>query len=144
MGDKIVWQLLINPVLDFIGVEEGATLSHRQFNNGPILSKDVMAGFNKAYFPDRESMQRSSPSRQTLPARLPDTFIAAAECDPLRDDSVHYAQALNAAGVNAKVVVYKGMCHNFITLSHLCETAKKSLDDIVTEARNVRIKAEAG
>ena len=135
MGEKLVWQLLINPVLDFPGVELRENLSHQQFGSGPILSSEVMAGFNKAYFPDREAMLAASPLHADMPATLPPAYIAAAECDPLRDDSIHYAEKLLAHGVEARLKVFPGMCHNFTTLSHKSKTARQSLDDVAAEAR---------
>lgn len=135
IGDKLVWQLLINPVLDFLGVEEARNLSHRQFKDGPILSTDVMAGFQMAYFPDEDAKRIASPIHADLPERLPPAFIMAAECDPLRDDSIAYAKALTEKGFASRLTVLPGMCHNFITMTHVSDVARRALDEIAVEAR---------
>lgn len=136
LGERLFWQGLINPVLDFPGVAEGRKLSHRQFAAGPILNIEVMKGFNQAYFPDKESLVEASPIHFKGDMNgLPSAFIAAAECDPLRDDSVHYAAMLQAAGVPATLKVYPGMCHNYMTLAHHSKVAAGFIEDFIAEAR---------
>ncbi|MET3473230.1 acetyl esterase [Novosphingobium sp. 1529] len=144
LGDTLFWQGLINPVLDFPGVTAAQKLSHRQFGAGPILNIDVMKSFNQAYFPDEEAMIAASPLRFSDDmSGLPPAFIAAAQCDPLRDDSAEYAALLRSAGVLVTHKVYPGMCHNFMTLAHRSKVAAGMLDDFVRFAKLERTKALA-
>ena len=47
-------------------------------------------------------------------ANLPPALVQVGELDPLRDEGVAYAQALNDAGVEAQARVYEGQQHGFI------------------------------
>jgi acetyl esterase len=47
---------------------------------------------------------------------MPPALIVAAELDPLRDDSIAYAQRLEDDGNYARLICYKGMIHGFFTL----------------------------
>jgi acetyl esterase len=60
---------------------------------------------------------------------LPPAFIAAAELDPLQDDSRALAALLAEAGVAAEHVVYPGMLHSFLHYSRMVATAMRALDD---------------
>jgi acetyl esterase len=47
---------------------------------------------------------------------LPDTFISAAEFDPLRDDGVLYADKLKQAGVDVTLRLEQGVGHSYLWL----------------------------
>lgn len=47
---------------------------------------------------------------------LPETFISAAEFDPLRDDGVIYADKLEQAGVDVTLRIEKGVGHSYLWL----------------------------
>ncbi len=134
-GPDIAWQALINPVLDFFGADQEKTASHRDFADGPILTREIMQMLNSGYFADDNARTAASPMLQSDFAHLPPAFIAAAECDPLRDDSVGYAEKLRAAGVPVELFVYPGMCHNFITLTHISDVARAFIADMAASAR---------
>jgi acetyl esterase len=65
---------------------------------------------------------------------LPPAFVAAAQCDPLRDDALRYAARLAAVCVPVSVHVYRGVVHNFMTMTHVSATARTFLDDLVSHA----------
>ena len=44
-------------------------------------------------------------------------WIGLAECDPLVDEGVHYADKLRAAGVPVALEIYRGVVHGFITMA---------------------------
>jgi len=54
---------------------------------------------------------------------LPDTFISAAEFDPLRDDGVVYADKLKQAGVATTLRVEKGVGHSYLWLRNTSPVA---------------------
>lgn len=60
---------------------------------------------------------------------LPPTFIAAAELDPLSEDSVTLAGILDAKGVTNRHTVYPGALHSFIHNSRNQSTAERALRD---------------
>jgi acetyl esterase len=134
-GPAIAWQALINPVLDFVGPEDATTDSHREYARGPILTTEVMTHFNRSYFPDRDAQIAASPLFADDLRTLPPAFIGAAQCDPLRDDSLRYAARLAAACVPVSVRVYPGMVHNFMTMTHVSQVAAGLVDDLITQAR---------
>lgn len=142
-GPKIAWQALINPVLDFVAVQESSTESHRLYGTSPMLSTEAMQIFLQSYFRDRAAMVEASPllSSQGYP-ELPPTFIAAAECDALRDDSLAYARKLTESGVPVELKVYAGMSHNFMTLTRISRTAREFLDDFIAAASEWAARTE--
>ena len=62
-------------------------------------------------------------------AFLPQAFIAAAECDPLHDDSVALHEAMRKANRPAHLEVYTGVLHSFIHYSRLLDKATQALRD---------------
>ncbi len=133
-GPRIDWQALINPVLDFPAVDEQATESHRTYANGPILKHEIMSAFGAAYFADDAAKREASPLLADDFAGLPSAFIAVAQCDPLRDDGVRYAERLIDAGVPATLKIYPGMSHNFIVMTHVSKTAQEFMQDFIKAA----------
>jgi len=51
------------------------------------------------------------------------TAVHVAGTDPLRDEGIAYAQALQAAGVSTDLHAYKGLPHGFYIAVGLPETA---------------------
>tara|TARA_Y100001934_G_scaffold283180_1_gene401015 strand:+ start:1880 stop:2815 length:936 start_codon:yes stop_codon:yes gene_type:complete len=60
---------------------------------------------------------------------LPTTFIAAAECDPLQDDSRALYDAMQAAGKQAILKIYPGVLHSFLHYSRMLDKATEALRD---------------
>jgi len=61
-------------------------------------------------------------------AGLPDATVVTAECDPLLDEGVDYARALEAAGVRTAYREYEGMFYGFNNRTGLIDATKDSLD----------------
>ena len=105
-------QLLIYPATDF-------TLdrtSHRENANGPLVTVASMPMVNAMYCPD-ESLHLSpgvSPLRATSHADLPPAYVAVAQYDPLRDEGIAYAEALQAAGVQVLLDRGPGLIHGYL------------------------------
>lgn len=102
-------QLLAYPALD----PEMASAAYREFAEGPLLTAAEMALCWRAYLggtePGAADVLRRGDLRGAPPAR-----IAVAAHDPLRDDGLAYAAALEAAGVPVQVQVYDDMAHGFL------------------------------
>ena len=79
-----------------------------------------------------DTQERSDPRFKVLNGNidlLPTTFIAAAECDPLQDDSTALYQAMQAAGRPAILKIYPGVLHSFIHYSRMLDKATEALRD---------------
>ncbi|TQB69257.1 hypothetical protein MPDQ_002126 [Monascus purpureus] len=63
-----------------------------------------------------------------------DTFMATAECDPVRDEGVHYAQRLMEAGVKVTYRQYTGVPHPFMHMA-IIKKAQLYMDDLCAELR---------
>ncbi|MDH3738879.1 MAG: alpha/beta hydrolase, partial [Alphaproteobacteria bacterium] len=64
------------------------------------------------------------------PTGLPPAFIAAAELDPIRDDSLRLVERMAAAGHPHTLKVYPGVMHTFFTQSNIIDQAKICIGDI--------------
>lgn len=62
-------------------------------------------------------------------ACLPPAFIAAAQCDPLCDDSSALYEAMRTHGVDAELKIYPGVLHGFIHYSRMLDQASVALLD---------------
>jgi acetyl esterase len=60
---------------------------------------------------------------------LPPAFIAAAELDPLYDDSRALSELMSEAGVANTLTVYPGVLHGFLHYSRLMDVAIRALDE---------------
>ncbi len=63
-------------------------------------------------------------------AGLPPAFIAAAELDPIRDDSLLLAERMAAAGQPHRLKVYPGVMHTFFVHSNAIDQGKICIGDI--------------
>ena len=128
-GPKIAGQILISPMTD----GRMRTESYESFKDCPTLTKKNMSFYIQNY--SREPKDILDPLFSPLLAkdnsRLPETLIIAAEFDPLLDDSLLYAQALNDADTPAKCLVCKDTIHSFIDFPSL-EAWKDSMYAIST------------
>jgi acetyl esterase len=66
------------------------------------------------------------------PTGLPPIFIAAAELDPIRDDSLTFATTLKAAKHFFVLEVYPGVLHAFFGYSGVVDEAKRCVNDVST------------
>ena len=134
-GPLISWQAVINPVLDFLALDGEISGSHALYGSSPMLSVDAMTHFMASYFPSREAKIQASALRIIDDySVLPPTFLAAGQCDALRDESIAYAGRIAAAGVPLAFTVYPGMTHNFITLTRYADSAREFVRDFTEQA----------
>jgi acetyl esterase len=119
-------QLLVYPATDF-------TLdrpSHRENANGPLVTVASMPMVNAMYCPDTRLhlTPRVSPLRAASHAGLPPAFIAVAQYDPLRDEGVAYAEALQAAGVPVELDRGEGLIHGYLRAKAYCAAARERFE----------------
>jgi cation diffusion facilitator CzcD-associated flavoprotein CzcO/acetyl esterase/lipase len=112
-GPDIVGQLLLTPVTDC----EMDTVSYRENGDGYVLTKPLMDWFWDHYAdPSDRTDPRASPLRASDLSGLPPAFVMTAEFDPLRDEGLAYADALEKAGVPVQKVVARGHTHTSMTM----------------------------
>ena len=88
------------------------------FAEGFLLTKVDMEYFRDHYLPDRSDWE--NPLASPLLARdltgLAPALVVTAGFDPLRDDGVHYAEALRQAGVVVEERRYDDQIHGFMNM----------------------------
>jgi acetyl esterase len=107
------------------------TPSHRAFGRGPGLTSERMRWFWNHFLPPTQD--RSAPLVAPLWAELtglPPTLLQAAELDCLKDDSLHLAKRLEAAGVPTRLSIYPGMQHAFLMAHAWLPPARQAISEI--------------
>ncbi|BFT60766.1 alpha/beta hydrolase fold domain-containing protein [Pseudomonas moorei] len=101
-------QVLIYPGL---GGDQGLA-SRSECIDAPLLSSSDVDCYHALYLRGtRNPGAYAMPLLATDFHRLPPTFIAVAQFDPLRDDGVRYAERLMAAGVATTLYYGEGLVH---------------------------------
>ena len=113
------------------------TASHRSFAQGYVLSEASITWFFNQYL-------RSAADRDDwrfAPLNAPDVdgvapaWIGLAECDPLVDEGVMYADKLRAAGVTVDLEIYRGVTHEFIKMGRVIPEALQAHADAAAALR---------
>lgn len=111
-GPPIAHQALLYPATD-------ATLgspSIREHADGHILTRADIDAF-RAHYLGPDGLDPTDPLVSPLLAAdlsgLPPALIQTADLDPLRDDGIRYARALESAGVRVRLTNYLGAPHGF-------------------------------
>jgi acetyl esterase/lipase len=111
-GPQLSGQLLICPVVD----SDLTPLSYQENGDGYILTTALMRWFWDHYAdPSDRRDPRAAPLRGDLHG-LPPAAIVTADFDPLRDEGVAYARALEAAGVPVRLTAARGHTHTSVTM----------------------------
>ena len=122
-GPALAAQLLLYPVL----AADFDTESYRRFGRGYYNPKPAMQWYWDQYVPS--GADRAHPHAAPLNADLhglPPAVVVIAGHDPLRDEALAYAAALQDAGVPVARAQFDGAVHGFMTMPML---------DIAQEAR---------
>jgi acetyl esterase len=118
-------QLLLYPVV----AADFDTASYRTYGRGYYNPEPAMRWYWDQYVP--ELSDRAHPYASPLQANLRSlapAVVAVAGHDPLRDEGLAYATALDAAGVRVTRCVFDGAVHGFMTMPtlDLCHDARRS------------------
>ena len=62
-------------------------------------------------------------------------WLGLAECDPLVDEGVLYADKLRAAGVSVDLEIYRGVTHEFIKMDRILPEAQRAHHDAAQAMR---------
>lgn len=125
-GPALAFQLLIYPVVD--SDLDGGT--YATLGDAPVLDRARMAYFWDSYVPDpaRRSDWRCAPLRAARHAGLPPALVIGAGVDPLFGEGAAYAEALRAAGVEAKHLAFPRMTHAFFQAPGILDDARAAVD----------------
>jgi len=129
-GPRLALQLLLYPITDY----DLDTASYLRYADGYLLTRDAMAWFWRQYLPDGVSPDGPyiSPLRVADLSGLPPALVITAECDPLCDEGLAYAERLKAAGVEVAATCYRGMIHGFIRRHRLLRQGRKGLEELAS------------
>ncbi|RYZ00448.1 MAG: alpha/beta hydrolase [Comamonadaceae bacterium] len=133
-GDlPIAFQLLIYPATD----QRRGHTSHSTNGQGYLLETDTMNYFHDHYIPDKahDLDWRASPLLHEDLSKLPPALVLTAGFDPLRDEGLAYANALNAAGNAASYVCFERQIHGFITMGRVLDEANTAVGLCAAELR---------
>ncbi|MDQ2780138.1 MAG: alpha/beta hydrolase [Pseudomonadota bacterium] len=126
-------QLLITP-----GTAARAdSASHRRFASGFLLEAPAIEWFFDHFISaEQRNDWRFAPLHADADGVAPACVILA-ECDPLVDEGLAYADHLRAAGVPVKLELTRGVTHDFIKLGRVLREASHALDFAAAALREV-------
>jgi len=125
-GPEIALQVLIYPVVDC----DLTRPSYLECSGTDLfLNTAEVVWFWDHYVPDPAEREHPyvSPIRATDLGGLPPAYVVVAEHDPLRDEALAYAAALESAGVPVTVARYDDQIHAFFWLVNVMETADRAV-----------------
>ena len=123
-GMALALQLLIYPGT----TAHQDTDSHRRFAHGMVLEEASITWFFDHYVrspADRDDWRFAPLNAADLDDVAP-AFVCLAECDPLVDEGVAYADRLRAAGVAVDLEIYRGVTHEFIKMGRAIPEARQA------------------
>jgi len=114
-------QLLITP-----GTTAHAdTATHKLFANGFLLDAVTIEWFFEQYIDrSQRSDWRFAPLNADSLDGVAPACVLLAECDPLCDEGLAYADRLRLAGVEVSLELYRGMTHDFIKMGRVLDEAR--------------------
>ena len=138
IGLPLALQLLVTPGTS----ATGDTPSHRQFANGFLLDQAAIAWFFDHYIArDQRHDWRFAPLEADVDGVAP-ACVLLAECDPLVDEGLAYADQLRASGVAVDLELYRGLTHDFIKMGRTLKEACTALDDAARALRRAFVLAD--
>lgn len=129
-GLALALQLLIYPGT----TAHQDTDSHRRYAHGFVLDEPAITWFFAQYIAnpkDREDWRFAPLLAPDVDGVAP-AWIGLAECDPLVDEGVEYADKLRMAGVPVDLEIYKGVTHEFIKMGRVIPEARKAHADMAS------------
>jgi acetyl esterase len=124
-GLRLALQLLITPGT----TAHQDTPSHRQFAEGFLLDAEGIAWFFDHYIAHEDRTDwRFAPLNADEVEGVAPACVILAECDPLVDEGVAYADKLRAAGVPVDLELYRGVTHDFIKMARSLPEAGMAMD----------------
>jgi acetyl esterase len=126
-GLPLALQLLIYPGC----AAQQETRSHHTFAHGFVLDEPSITWFFNQYIrtpADRDDWRFAPLNAPDLDGVAP-AWLGLAECDPLVDEGLLYADKLRAAGVAVDLEIYRGVTHEFIKMGRAIPEAVQAHED---------------
>lgn len=136
-GPPIAHQALLYPATDLRTPEHFDAAAPAR-TDWPILSSAIMVTFRDQYLgPDGDAdSPMASPILADDLSGLPPALIQVAEYDPLRDDGIRYARALQHAGNQVRLTEYVGMPHGYFSFPMVIRgSVRQALAEVCAEQR---------
>lgn len=115
-GPALMAQILVSPMLD----DRDETVSTQQIDGVGVADRQMTRFGWDAYLGERRATDDVSvyaaPARATDLSGLPRTYIDCGSAEVFRDETVSYASAMWAAGVDAELHVWPGAFHGFTSM----------------------------
>jgi acetyl esterase len=132
-GIPLVLQLLFYPGC----AAQADTASHQRFADGLVLGAAHIDYFFGQYLrspADREDWRFAPLNAPDVEGVAP-AWLGLAECDPLVDEGLLYADKLRAAGVAVDLEIYRGVTHEFIKMGRAIPEARQAHRDAALALR---------
>jgi acetyl esterase len=111
--------------------------SHQRFGHGLVLEKAHIEWFFDQYIDHAEREDwRFAPLNAPDVEGLAPAWFGLAECDPIVDDCIAYADKLRAAGVAVDLEIYRGVTHEFIKMGRAIPEARQAHADAARALAN--------
>jgi acetyl esterase len=121
IGVPLRAQLLVTPGTGALA----DTDSHRRFAKGYLLDAESIEWFFAHYLDmAQRSDWRFAPLNADALEGVAPACIVLAECDPLVDEGLAYADRLRLAGVPVELEVFRGVTHDFIKMGRTLDEAR--------------------
>jgi len=107
------------------------TASHTTYGEGLVLDRAAIAWFFDQYIGPgaaREDWRFAPLLAPDLDGVAP-AWVGLAECDPLVDEGIAYADRLRMAGVPVDLEIYRGVTHEFIKMGRALPEARQFHQD---------------
>ncbi len=137
-GQALALQLLFYPGT----TAHQDTDSHHRFAHGFVLESASIGYFFDQYIPrrsDREHWWFAPLLAPDLDGVAP-CWMGLAECDPLVDEGVAYADRLRMAGVPVDLDIYRGVTHEFIKMGRAIPEALQAHQDAARALRHAWVR----
>jgi len=123
VGLKVALQVLITPGTAALQNSD----SHRMFGSGFLLEAAGIEWFFDQYIESRHRHDwRFAPLEAEDMDGVAPALVVLAECDPLVDEGIAYADKLRAAGIPVQLELYRGVTHDFIKMGRAIREAPQA------------------
>lgn len=111
--------------------------SHARYATGLVLGQASIEYFFGQYIADADRDDwRFAPLNTPELEGVAPAWFGLAECDPLVDDGIAYADKLRAAGVPVELEIYRGVTHEFIKMGRALREARQAQADAAAALHN--------
>lgn len=113
------------------------TPSHKTFAHGFVLEEDAVSWYFNNYIPNKADREdwRFAPLLAPDVDDVAPAWIGLAECDPLVDEGIAYADKLRLSGVQVDLEIYRGVTHEFIKMGRALPEARQAHADAARALR---------